>query len=87
MKPTANLQNTTIGKLLVLHRAESTVDGKSQWLCKCECGREEVFRSDYLLRAKPNNCMCSKLMEHGLGRHQQQYQMQENLHSQQHINL
>lgn len=60
MKPTANLQNTTIGKLLVLHRAESTVDGKSQWLCRCECGREEVFRSDYLLRAKPNNCMCSK---------------------------
>lgn len=63
MRQALDFTGKCIGKLTVIEKAESTPDGRSQWLCRCECGNKIVVRTETLKRIKPQNCMCPKCKE------------------------
>lgn len=58
-----DLTDQSFGKLTVLKRAENTKDGRSQWLCKCECGNTKVIKGKYLLNGDTKSCGCLKHSE------------------------
>lgn len=45
------------GRLLVRHR-EGSLQGKSAWLCECQCGAHKVVRRDHLLSGGCTSCGC-----------------------------
>jgi hypothetical protein len=49
--------------LTVISRAASDRQGKSTWLCKCDCGKEKVLSSDHLTRkVQPvKSCGCQSV--------------------------
>lgn len=47
------------GKLTVLEPAESK-NGRSQWLCKCDCGNEITLPASYLTTGDTQSCGCVK---------------------------
>lgn len=51
------------GKLTVLKRADR-LNGRIAWLCKCECGNENVVRGDDLRTGNTKTCGCSSIV-HG----------------------
>src|SRR5581483_4278941 len=55
-----NLVGNKYGKLLVLKRLENSKDGKTKWLCKCECGNEVVVTGNNLRSGGSKSCGCSK---------------------------
>lgn len=70
------LSGEKFGKLLVLKRVESDRLGKSQWLCKCDCGNEHITTGSRLAHNKVKSCGCiqkevarSKKTKHGLSSH------------------
>jgi hypothetical protein len=54
------------GKLTVLERAENTDQGKTQWLCRCDCGKELVVIGNNLRSGGTESCGCSKQIPHNL---------------------
>lgn len=46
------------GKLLVVERAENTKDGKTRWLCECECGNRLVVLGTNLRKGNTKSCGC-----------------------------
>lgn len=43
MKTVEDLSGMRFSKLVVLKRSENTKKGDSQWLCKCDCGKEKII--------------------------------------------
>lgn len=59
-----DLIGSRFGKILVLSRAESYFDGRrkrTMWLCKCDCGKERVFRGEDLRSGDTKSCGCLKV--------------------------
>jgi hypothetical protein len=54
-----DLTGTRFGKLTVIKRSEN-VSGcnNSRWLCKCDCGKAVVVRSNNLHSGNTNSCGC-----------------------------
>lgn len=48
------------GKLTVIERLENTLDGKTRWRCKCECGNIYDTTGDALQSGKSKSCGCLK---------------------------
>lgn len=48
------------GKLTVLCRYEVNQSAKAQWLCRCECGKEEVVYGQCLRRGRKSCLECSR---------------------------
>ena len=46
------------GKLTVIERAENTKDGKTRWLCECECGKRIVAYGTNLRKGNTKSCGC-----------------------------
>ena len=46
------------GKLTVLERAENTKDGKTRWLCECECGNKIIALGTNLRKGNTKSCGC-----------------------------
>lgn len=46
------------GRLTVVTRADNTPHGKAQWLCRCDCGTERVFRAAQLAEGRTGSCGC-----------------------------
>ena len=42
----------------VIERAENAPDGKSRWLCRCDCGTEKVISQQSLVMNKTISCGC-----------------------------
>ena len=42
----------------MLSKAKSDSRGNPQWLCKCDCGKEIIVRSDNLKSGKTKSCGC-----------------------------
>lgn len=57
-----DLTGQRFGKLTVLSRAEKDKNGKSRWLCKCDCiDNSEVIVLDYLLKnGHVKSCGCAQ---------------------------
>lgn len=53
-----DLVGRRFGKLVVQDEYRINVRGKSEWLCKCDCGNEKYITRDHLLRGKTNSCGC-----------------------------
>lgn len=72
----ADLVGQKFGMMTVLARALNDPAGKSQWLCRCDCGNEKVLRSEFLKHRPVPNCGCytmvqwrAKSTKHGLDKH------------------
>lgn len=46
------------GRLTVLKSAGQTWDGRSLWLCKCDCGEEIIARGEDLQSKHTKSCSC-----------------------------
>lgn len=51
------LTGQRFGKLTVIAPAEN-VDGRTAWLCRCQCGREQVVKTCRLRSGDVTNCGC-----------------------------
>ena len=63
-----DLTGQRFGRLVVLERAESAPNHKTQWLCQCDCGSQVIVRSDSLLSGRTLSCGClhkEHVMTHG----------------------
>lgn len=57
-----DLTSQRFGKLVVLSYAGGE---RSQWLCKCDCGKVIFVRSDHLRKQKTTSCGCKEFIVHG----------------------
>jgi hypothetical protein len=48
------------GKLIVIIPQKPDEHGNKRWLCKCECGKGKIVRSDNLLTGKTSSCGCDQ---------------------------
>lgn len=47
------------GKLVVISRVENTKKGNTQWLCKCDCGKEKIALGYDLTHGRTVSCGCN----------------------------
>jgi hypothetical protein len=52
-----DLAGQRFGRLLALERSPSA-DGRSMWLCRCDCGQQKVVRGTHLARGLIRSCNC-----------------------------
>ena len=52
-----DLTGQRYGKLMVIEPAEN-VGGRTAWLCRCDCGRETVVRTNRLRSGHTSSCGC-----------------------------
>ena len=53
-----DLTGKTFGRLTVIKRARNNKDGRTMWLCKCECGNERVVLGKCLRNGHTQSCGC-----------------------------
>lgn len=53
-----DLTKRRFGRLLVLSRAENNKHNQPQWLCRCDCGSEKLFRGGSLTSGTSRSCGC-----------------------------
>lgn len=58
MNKIKDLTNKKFGKLTVLKRVENDKNKRTQWLCKCECGKEKIIRGSSLTSGNTLSCGC-----------------------------
>lgn len=61
MKVVEDLSGVRFSKLVVLKRMKSTKKGDSQWLCKCDCGKEKTIQARHLKNGHTKSCGCFKV--------------------------
>lgn len=54
------------GLLTVESRAENNTRGRTQWLCRCDCGGEAVVWGSNLQTGVTRSCGCRRQERHGL---------------------
>ena len=54
-----NLLNERFGKLLVIKESEN-INGRTAWLCQCDCGKEKIVRTKELRNGIVKSCGCLK---------------------------
>ena len=52
-----NLLGKVFGRLTIIYEHEK-IKGRTAWLCKCECGKEKVVKSEYLKNGDTKSCGC-----------------------------
>lgn len=60
LRRTADRTGLRFGRLVVLSRAGSVADGRSTWLCRCDCGTEQVVQWNFLRGGLRQSCGCSQ---------------------------
>lgn len=60
MSKAIDLTGQRFGRLTVLHRAENTKAGQSQWMCKCDCGTQLVVAGQSLRNGRSKSCGCKR---------------------------
>lgn len=58
MSRAIDLQGQTFSRLTVIARADNTNEGRTRWLCQCECGNKTTVYGKYLLNGKSKSCGC-----------------------------
>lgn len=53
-----DLTGQKFGRLNVICRDGSTIDGRAKWLCKCDCGKETAVSGKSLVRGETKSCSC-----------------------------
>lgn len=70
-----DLTGQTFHFLTVLKRAENTKQGKTQWLCRCVCGKETIVPAGDLTRKKYPTKSCGCMSKHLISEHQKTHGM------------
>lgn len=52
-----DIKGITFGRLHVIRRC-SNINGRTAWLCVCDCGKEVTVMGNSLLSGKTNSCGC-----------------------------
>jgi len=47
------------GRLVAMHRVESSKDGHARWLCKCDCGKESIVMLSSMVSGNTQSCGCA----------------------------
>lgn len=58
MAKASNLIGQKFGRLTVIERLENTKNGKTRWLCKCDCGNETIVQGNNLKNKHVKSCGC-----------------------------
>jgi hypothetical protein len=58
MRPALDTIGQRFGKLLVLKRMDNSNYGRTQWLCKCDCGNEKIVTRVALVNGSTKSCGC-----------------------------
>lgn len=58
MTRAADLTGNRYGRMTVMARSENTAEGRTQWLCLCDCGNTKVAQAVYLKRGNTKSCGC-----------------------------
>lgn len=58
MPKALDLTGQRFNRLTVLKRVENSRNGKSQWLCKCDCGNEVIVIGSHLKSGNTKSCGC-----------------------------
>lgn len=53
-----DLHGVRFGRLVVIAPAEHAKNGKTQWLCRCDCGRETIVKTNALRNGDTKSCGC-----------------------------
>lgn len=53
-----NLTGERFGRLLVIKRVENSKHNETQWLCKCDCGKEKIVKYGKLAYGNTKSCGC-----------------------------
>ncbi len=60
-KPPEDLTGQRFGDLVAIRRVES-VNRKTMWLCRCDCGNEKIVEKQALKTGRTTNCGCKQRM-------------------------
>ena len=60
MSTLKDLTGQRFGRLTVIERAGSNKQKRVTWCCRCDCGREHIVASSYLINGDIRSCGCSK---------------------------
>lgn len=55
-----DLKGQRFGRLIVMDRVENNKFGKSQWLCRCDCGKNVIVNAGGLKSGNTKSCGCLK---------------------------
>jgi hypothetical protein len=55
-----DLTGKRFGKLIAIKK-EKSESSRTRWLCKCDCGKEKIVRTEYLVRCRTKSCGCSSI--------------------------
>lgn len=61
MSALKDLTGQRFGRLIAIKRVGSDKQKRATWRCRCDCGRETVVASSYLINGDTNSCGCLKL--------------------------
>lgn len=53
-----DLTGKKIGRLTIIKRVENSKHNETQWLCKCDCGKEKIVKYGKLAYGKTKSCGC-----------------------------
>ena len=53
-----NISGQKYGKLTVLYKTKTDINGHSYWMCECECGNQKEVSSSNLKSGKTQSCGC-----------------------------
>ena len=53
-----DLTNQKFGRLTAIKRVDDEKNGKVQWLCQCDCGRQCIVRAQDLTKRHTTSCGC-----------------------------
>ena len=76
-----DLVGQKFGRLFVIKKMDNSKNRHSQWLCRCECGKEKIIRGDSLKNENTKSCGCLHIeisTKHG---HRTEAKMSETYHS------
>lgn len=46
------------GKLTIIKRVENDKNNRTQYLCKCDCGKEKIIRGSSITSGNTRSCGC-----------------------------
>lgn len=55
--PVIDLKNKVFGRVRIVER-DSSILGRTYWICICECGNKKSIRGDHLKTGKISSCGC-----------------------------
>ena len=53
-----DLTGKRFGRLVVIQRATNSKEGRTRWLCKCDCGNERIILGKSLRNGRTQSCGC-----------------------------